>query len=284
MKKFKVGVLGNGFVGEAISFAFSSVADMYVFDTNPSRCLNDLKSVHQCDFVFVCVPTPMFEDGSQDLSYVESAFDKASDKPIYILKSTVLPGTTEGLLKKYPNFKIIFSPEFLTERTAKLDMLTQSRIILGGDLTLTEKAKVLFEKRFKIKNIIQTDSKTAELTKYMNNTFFATKVSIMNEFKLLCDKIGANWEDALRGFVSDGRIGDSHLNVPGHDGKLGYGGTCFPKDVNALLSFSKKHNIELNSIAGGWTTNLKVRVEKDWEEKEGRSVSFKKQNKPDYRP
>ena len=118
-------------------------------------------------------------------------------------------------------------------------MLTQSRIILGGDLKLTKKAKNLFKKRFKTKNIIQTDSKTAELTKYMNNTFFATKVSIMNEFKLLCDKIGANWEDALKGFVSDGRIGDSHLNVPGHDGKLGYGGTCFPKDVSALLSFSK---------------------------------------------
>ena len=69
------------------------------------------------------------------------------------------------------------------------------------------------------------------------------------------------------GFVSDGRIGDSHLNVPGHDGKLGYGGTCFPKDVNALLSFSKKNNIELNSIAGGWATNLKLRPEKDWEKK-----------------
>tara|TARA_B100001121_G_C18578996_1_gene568726 strand:- start:290 stop:952 length:663 start_codon:yes stop_codon:yes gene_type:complete len=220
----------------------------------------------------------MYKDGTQDLSYVENAFQKATDKPIYILKSTVLPGTTDRLSKQHPNFKIIFSPEFLTERTAKLDMLTQSRIILGGDLSLTEKAKALFNERFKIKNIILTDAKTAELTKYMNNCFFATKVSIMNEFKLLCDKIGANWEDALKGFVSDGRIGDSHLNVPGHDGKLGYGGTCFPKDVNALLSFSKKYDIELNSIAGGWTTNQKVRPEKDWENKEGRSVSYKKQN------
>ena len=276
MKKINVGVIGNGFVGEAISFAFSTVSDLYVYDTDPLKSLNDLKYVHDCDFVFICVPTPMFEDGSQDLSYVESVFENATKKPLYILKSTVLPGTTENLSKKYSNFKIIFSPEFLTERTAKLDMLTQSRIILGGDLSLTEKAKTLFNRRFKIKNIIQTDSKTAELTKYMNNTFFATKVSIMNEFKLLCDKIGANWEDALRGFVSDGRIGDSHLNVPGHDGKLGYGGTCFPKDVNALLSFTQKHGIELNTISGGWKTNLKLRVEKDWEEKEGRSVSFKK--------
>ena len=276
MKRTKVGVIGNGFVGEAISFAFSTVSEMHIFDTDPLKSLNNIKSVHNCDFVFVCVPTPMFKDGSQDLSYVESAFEKATNKPVYIIKSTVLPGTTEKLSNQYPNFKIIFSPEFLTERTAKLDMLTQSRIILGGELSLTEKAKVLFEKRFKNKNIIQTDSKTAELTKYMNNTFFATKVSIMNEFKLLCDKIGANWEDALKGFVSDGRIGDSHLNVPGHDGKLGYGGTCFPKDVNALLSFSKKNEIELNTIEGGWNTNLIVRPEKDWEEKEGRSVSFKK--------
>ena len=281
MKKTKVGVIGNGFVGEAISFAFSSIAEMYIFDIDPSKSLNDIKSVHNCDFVFVCVPTPMYEDGSQDLSYVKSSFEKATEKPVYILKSTVLPGTTEMLSKKYPYFKIIFSPEFLTERTAKLDMLTQSRIILGGEFSLTEKTKTLFNQRFKIKNIIQTDSKTAELIKYMNNTFFATKVSIMNEFKLLCDKIGADWEDALRGFVSDGRIGDSHLNVPGHDGHLGYGGTCFPKDVNALLSFSKKLNIELNTIAGGWSTNLKVRPEKDWEKKKGRSVSFK--NKTNFK-
>lgn len=276
MKKIKVGVIGNGFVGEAISFAFSSIADMYIYDKNPLRCLNELEFVHNCDFVFVCVPTPMYEDGSQDLSFVESVFENSTDLPIYILKSTVLPGTTELLSKQYPNSKIIFSPEFLTERTAKLDMLTQSRIVLGGDLSLTEKAKSLFNLRFKTKNIIQTDSKTAELTKYMNNTFFATKVSIMNEFKLICDKIGAKWEDALRGFVSDGRIGDSHLNVPGHDGKLGYGGTCFPKDVNALLSFSKKHGVELSTIEGGWATNLKLRPEKDWEKKVGRSVSYKK--------
>ena len=276
MKKYKVGVIGNGFVGEAISFAFSSVSDLYVYDTDPLKSLNNLESVHSCDFVFICVPTPMFQDGSQDLSYVENSFEKATCEPVYILKSTVLPGTTEMLSKKYSNIKIIFSPEFLTERTAKLDMLTQSRIILGGKLWLTKKTKILFNQRFKTKNIIETDSKTAELIKYMNNTFFATKVSIMNEFKLLCKKIGANWEEALEGFVSDGRIGDSHLNVPGHDGKLGYGGTCFPKDVNALLHFSKKYNIELNTIKGGWKTNLELRTEKEWEENEGRSVSFKK--------
>lgn len=275
MNHFKVGVIGNGFVGEAISFAFSSVSNVYVYDIDPSKSIDDLEQIHNCDFVFVCVPTPMHRDGSQDLSFVESVFKNSSSKPIYIIKSTVLPGTTEKLSNKYPKIKIIFSPEFLTERTAKLDMLTQSRIILGGETHLTNEAKCLFDIRFKRKNIIQTNSRTAELTKYMNNVFFATKVSIMNEFKILSDKIGANWDDALKGFVSDGRVGDSHLNVPGHDGKLGYGGTCFPKDVNALLSFARTHKIDLCTIEGGWNTNLRVRPEKDWEMKEGRSVSYK---------
>ena len=112
MKKFKVGVIGNGFVGEAISFAFSSVSDMYVYDTDPLKSLDDLESVHTCDFVFICVPTPMFQDGSQDLSYVESTFEKATSKPVYILKSTVLPGTTEGYLKNIQILKLFFLLNF----------------------------------------------------------------------------------------------------------------------------------------------------------------------------
>ena len=176
---------------------------------------------------------------------------------------TVQNKTTNTLIKKYKKLKIIFSPEFLTERTSKLDMLTQSRIILGGEKNLTKEVKKLYYSRFKNKNVIEMNSITAELVKYMNNSFFATKVSIMNEFKLVSDKIGANWEDALHGFSSDGRIGDSHLNVPGHDGNLGYGGKCFPKDICALIDFAKKNQIELNTIIGGWKTNNIVRKKKN---------------------
>ena len=279
MKKIKIGIIGNGFVGEAQAFAFSPVSDIYIYDLDPLKSTHSLKEVNLCDFVFVCVPTPMNKDGSQDFTIVEKVFENATKKPIYIIKSTILPGSTEKLLSKYVDKKIVFSPEFLTERTAKLDMLTQSRIILGGESSLVNKVEKLFHLRFKNKNIIKTDSKTAELIKYMNNSFFATKVSIMNEFKLLCDKIGANWSDALNGFSSDGRVGDSHLNVPGHDGKLGYGGTCFPKDVNSILMFAKKNNIDLHTIEGGWKTNLKVRPSKDWEKKIGRSVSYKPKQK-----
>ena len=120
---------------------------MYIYDADPSKSLNDIESVHKCDFVFVCVPTPMYEDGSQDLSYVESAFEKANEGPVYILKSTVLPGTTETLSKQYPNSKIIFSPEFLTERTAKLDIINSIQNHLGQN-NLIDKAKSYFSFTF----------------------------------------------------------------------------------------------------------------------------------------
>ena len=275
MKKYRIGIIGNGYVGEALAFTFSPIYKIHIHDTNPLRSNDDVETVHNCDFVFICVQTPMFKDGSQDLSYVKKVFKYANKKPIYILKSTVLPGSTKKLESDYPELKIIFSPEFLTERTAKLDMLTQSRIILGGNSKLTSKVKNIFVNRFKTKNIIEMDSTAAELVKYMNNTFFATKVSFMNEFKILCDNIGADWDDVIAGFASDSRVGNSHLNVPGHDGKFGYGGTCFPKDVNSLIHFANERKINLNTIIGGWRTNLKVRNVKDWEINEGRSVSFK---------
>ena len=271
--KRKVGVIGNGFVGEAISFAFSPTTDLRVYDVDPLRATHTKEEVDECEFIFVCVPTPMYRDGTQDLSYIEKVFDEAISGPIYIIKSTVLPGTTEALWKKYPSLSIIFNPEFLTERTAKLDMLTQARIILGGRKDLTMTTKKLYEERFMNRHIIETDSTTAELTKYMNNTFFATKVSIMNEFKRMSDKLGTNWEDALYGFASDHRIGDSHLHVPGPDGKHGYGGTCFPKDVNALIKLGSKLETPMHTIEAGWKTNLEVRPEKDWESKLGRAVS-----------
>ena len=273
MTKYKVGVIGNGFVGESQAFAFSPTTDLRIYDINPLKATHTKKELDECDFIFVCVPTPMKKDGSQDISFIKKIFEEAVEGPIYIIKSTVLPGSTKELQDKYPKLSIIFSPEFLTERTAKLDMLTQARIVLGGDNNLTSKAAKLFEQRFMNKHIIKTDSTTAELIKYMNNTFFATKVSIINEFKLLADKLGANWKDALYGFASDGRVGDSHLHTPGPDGRLGYGGTCFPKDVNALITLAKELNTPLNTIEGGWATNLVVRPEKDWEADKGRAVS-----------
>lgn len=273
MKKFKVGIIGNGFVGESQAFAFSPTAEVRVFDINPLKSINSLDEVNQSDFIFVCVPTPMKNDGSQDFTYIESVFDSAIEGPIYIIKSTVLPGSTLKLQKKFNNLNIVFSPEFLTERTAKLDMMTQSRIIFGGEKELTSKCEELFSQRFMNRAFIHTDSTTAEYIKYMNNNFFASKVSLINEFYRLGKIINIDWEKALYGFASDHRIGDSHLHVPGPDGKLGFGGTCFPKDINALINFAKDNGTRMNILEAAWKTNLEVRPEEDWKDLKGRAVS-----------
>jgi len=273
MTHYKVGIIGNGFVGESQAFAFSPTAEVRVYDINPLRSTHTLDETLETDFIFICVPTPMRQDGSQDITFIENVFKSVKPGPIYIIKSTVLPGTTKKLQEQYPDLKIIFSPEFLTERTAKLDMLTQARIIFGGDMSITKQVEDLFIQRFMNRHFIHMDSTTAELVKYMNNTFFATKVSIMNEFKRLCDALGADWDNALYGFSSDCRIGDSHLHVPGPDGKLGYGGTCFPKDVNALITLGKQLGTPMNTLDAGWKTNLEVRPEMDWNQSKGRAVS-----------
>ena len=275
MKK-TVGVIGNGFVGETIAFAFSPTSEVKVYDVNPLKTTHTLNEVMEQEFIFICLPTPMSTDGSQDLSFIENFFESVSPKEdtIFIIKSTVLPGTTNQLIEKY-SYNIIFSPEFLTERTAKLDMLTQARIIFGGDEKLTKKVEVLFNDRFMNRHIIHMDSKTAEFVKYMNNTFFAAKVSLMNEYYRLATNIGIDWDKALYGFASDGRIGDSHLHVPGPDGKLGFGGTCFPKDINALITMANEVGCSMNILEATWKTNLEVRPEQDWKSLKGRAVSEK---------
>ena len=273
MKKYNVGIIGNGFVGESQAFAFSPTCNVKIYDKNPLRSVNKLDDVLKCDFVFVCVPTPMKKDGSQDFSYIENVFIEAKKGPIYIIKSTILPGSTKILADKFSDLDIIFSPEFLTERTAKLDMLTQARIIFGGSQILTKKCEKLFSQRFMNRTFIHTDSTTAEYIKYMNNNFFAAKVSIMNEYYRLGKVIGVDWDKAVYGFAADHRIGDSHLHVPGPDGKLGFGGTCFPKDINAFISFANDNGTKMNTLEAAWKTNLEVRPEEDWQDLKGRAVS-----------
>ena len=273
----KIGIIGNGFVGNSIAFGFSPTHEIRIHDKDPKRNMNTMDEVLECDYVFVAVPTPMHEDGSISLNVVEKALQEISYKNknrnnIFILKSTMVPGSTNNFIKQFPKLNIVFNPEFLTERTAKLDFLTQARIILGGTKRLTKRVAKLFEERFMNTHIIETDTVTAETIKYMNNVFFASKVSLMNEMKQLCDAVGANWSMALKGFAADQRIGDSHLNVPGPDGKLGFGGSCFSKDINAFMSMADELGVPVPTIKGAWETNLNVRPEQDWNKLEGRAV------------
>jgi nucleotide sugar dehydrogenase len=287
----RLGIIGNGFVGNAIAHAFIPYMEVKIYDVDKEKCYNTFDDVvNHSDVVFVSVPTPMNKEGVIDLSIVESVFadinrkynTNRSDAAVFVLKSTAVPGTTRSLKQKYPNLSIVFNPEFLTERHARFDFLNQSRIVLGfeedvsvGEVNTTaEKMKKLYNLRFSSNNFIATNYETAEMIKYFNNLFFAVKVSFMNEMKLVAEKLQTvNWDKAVRGFVSDGRVGDSHLQVPGPDGKLGFGGSCFPKDINAFITFADSIGLDLSVLKGAWETNLKVRPERDWEKLKGRAVS-----------
>ena len=279
---YKIGIVGNGYVGSAIAHGFSSAStgrcEVKVYDILPEKSLNTLdETINDSEFIFVSVPTPMNSNGSISLKYIDEAFKNINEvsrnsEHVIILKSTVVPGTTEKLQKKFPELNIVFSPEFLTEKSSRLDFINQSRVVLGGSDYYVDEVEELFKDRFKYCHFIKTDYKTAEMIKYFGNIFFAVKVSFANEMKLICDTIGVDWKIALEGFVADGRVGDSHLNVPGPDGKLGFGGSCFPKDINALMTFAKKIGVDIHTIEGAWKTNLNVRSEEDWKELKGRAV------------
>ena len=192
---------------------------------------------------------------------------------IILLRSTVTPGTTRKLKNRYRNLNIVFNPEFLTERSAKFDFINQSRFILGGKKRDVDRVADLYIWRFgETTPIIKTTYETAELIKYMNNCFFATKVSFLNEMYQIANSCGVDWDMAVEGFVRDGRIGHSHMNVPGPDGRFGFGGSCFPKDIQAMINFAKKSGISPNVLKGAWETNLEVRPERDWEDLKGRSI------------
>lgn len=267
-----IGIIGNGFVGSAVERGFSLWADIKVYDVLPEKSTHTLEdTVKSSDFIFVSVPTPMFDTGEIDLSYVFNVFNQVMDfnfeieKKIFILKSTVTPGTTDKIKEKFPSIRIIFNPEFLTERNAYLDFINATRIVIGGDNTDLDVVEKMFRKRFPHTQIIKTDCRTAELIKYMCNCFFATKISFMNEMRQICKNIDADWDSAIVGFLSDGRIGNSHVEVPGHDGYLGFGGKCFPKDVNAMIEFSKSVNVKPTMLSATWEKNLEVRHDNNWE-------------------
>lgn len=283
MTNYNIGIIGKGFVGNAVAHGFSSGtgydANVLIYDKNPDLSQNTLEEViDKSQFVFISVPTPSNKDGSINLDIVKNVMHDVSNvdtnnKPIILLRSTIVPGTSSQIQKEFPNLNIVFNPEFLTERSAIFDFLSQSRYVLGGKEEHTKKVADLYRDRFgKSIAIIETDFETAELIKYVCNCFFATKVSFLNEMRLIANKIGADWDTVVEGFVRDGRVGHSHINVPGPDGKYGFGGSCFPKDIQALINFCEKNGIDPNVISGAWKTNLIVRPEKDWENLKGRAI------------
>jgi UDPglucose 6-dehydrogenase len=280
MHKHKIAIVGMGFVGSAVSVGLEPIADIWEHDKfKDSHSLDTV--VNECEIIFLALPTPMNDNGSCNISIIEGVIDQAvhlaTSKKTFIIKSTIPPGTTKRLSQTYPKHTFIFNPEFLTERNFINDFLEQDRIFLG---TITErkeeqgsdilKVMKLYNDFVKTQDIsgevFIVDSSAAEMLKYVTNSFLATKVSFFNEMAEICGAVGVDYKDVVAMLMMDKRIGKSHLQVPGPDGKKGWGGSCFPKDVNALIAFAIKHNIDPLMLESAWTKNLVVREECEWED------------------
>ena len=277
-----VGLIGNGFVGNAIYENLRESNNFLIYDKNAdlATAANVREVCHNSKIIFVALPTPMYENGSCDLSIIFNVMAQISywyNDNIVVLKSTVPPGTCDKINRINPKIRLVFSPEFLTEKNSINDFKECNRVIFGGNREDTEECKTLFEKDFPNKEYLFTDWKTAEMVKYFLNTFLATKVSFANEMFDICEAVGVSYSSMLELALFDKRLTKTHFLVPGPDGDRGFGGTCFPKDLNALIDFCAKKDVQTEVLTAVWNKNLKVRKNLDWLEKIGRSISITKE-------
>lgn len=269
-----MGIVGYGFVGKAVEYGFKEGNEIFIYDKFlPSLSLDEV--VKKAEVIFVGVPTPMTKEYKKiDLSIVEDVTaeivklaKKEKREPIIVLKSTIVPGTTRRLMKKLKYPRIAFNPEFLTEANYLMDFVNADRVVVGADNNEVKQWVVdLYRATFPKTPIFETDPTTAEVVKYMANTYLATKVSFANEMFDLCEKLGVNYTEMKKMVVADKRIYDSHLDITT---QRGFGGKCFPKDTVALLGLAKELGIELSVIEAAWKKNLKIRNVRDWEQIEG---------------
>ncbi len=294
-----VGVVGQGFVGGSITtvlaergikpFVFDIVGKVAPGGVSTSS-FSLTEHIRICDEMgvivhFLCLPTPMLPDGSADTSLVASALDEIAQVPIkhqeriVVVKSTVPPGSCASWDAKHSfnGTRVVFSPEFLTEARCLDDMREQDRIVLGGHIAATSTVSALMKKAFPGVPIVQMTASNAEMVKYVANCFLSIKVSFANEIKQVCDGlsrtgVSCDYDIIVEAARLDKRLGDTHWNVPGPDGKLGFGGSCFPKDINAMITLSKIAGVDPVVLAAAWRKNLEVRPERDWESLKGRAV------------
>lgn len=240
----KIGVVGNGVVGNATARCFMEYAEVRVWDIVKEKTTHPLKEVLDCNLIFICLPTPM-KVGSHaaDTSAIESFFrDVAQDEPYrcYVLKSTVPIGTTRLLRERYNLANLVHSPEFLTARCAITDAQIPARNIIGGtggSVGCRTEADLydLYRLRFPGVPIHWMTSDESEAVKLIVNGFFAVKLAYFNEMWTLADKHSLDWDVVMAGILSDGRIAHAHTKVPGPHG-FGFSGACLPKDIASIVA------------------------------------------------
>ena len=223
-----VGIVGCGYVGGALKvWLEENNPSVKILVSDPPKGMND--DLSTSDIVFVSLHVPTEEDGSQDLTLMTGLIKKLPDVPVFV-RTTILPGTSERLSKE-TGHKVYFMPEFLTERTYIEDFKTQP-MVFTGEVDLL--SKIFVGKKF-----CRMTSLEAEITKYAHNVFGALKVTYFNAVADYCRRNGCDYKAVHTGILLSGYINEMHTQVPGPDGKYGYGGKCFPKDVNALAALTK---------------------------------------------
>ena len=282
-----IGIIGHGYVGKATKLLgckdeANDLDDnlVLVYDIDESKRIPadvKLSDFLMCDVVFVCVPTPARADGTCDTRIVETVVGDLKDLDItsIVVRSTVPVGTCERL-------GVAFMPEFLTEKNWEHNFKETKEWIIGCDhqddklfKTVMKRIFVTAKRNGRIKgaNFVWASTKEAEAAKLVRNAFLATKVSFCNEISDWCSKMNINYKAIAQMMIMDERIGATHMKVPGPDGKKGYGGTCFPKDMNSLLHQIKSISTSHVVAAAVYRNEIVDRPEKDWKEDKGRAVS-----------
>jgi len=237
----KIGIMGIGMVGGSLK-NYLEKKDIKPFVFDKGKNLGSLQGVNQADIVFICVPTPF--NNSFDLSLVREACSNLEGSKIIVIKSTIIPGTTEKLQQKYPSHRFLFNPEFLTEATAQEDTDNPARQIVGFVEQSRDVAQEILDILPKAPYEKIMKASEAEMVKYFSNTFFAIKVIFANQMYELCQKAGLDYEIIRQAASADNMVGPSHLDVH-HKGYRGYGGKCLPKDMNSLIEFAKENGVDL---------------------------------------
>lgn len=249
----KVGIVGGGVVGRATARAWlEHCEEVRVHDIVMERSSHSIDEVMRCNLVFVCLPTPQRLGSLEcDTSVLEQFFEGCNSHAFIgrrvnlILRSTVPIGFTRQMRERYQLANIVHSPEFLTSRCATVDAQIPTRNIIGSPRGVwSECSRVLsdaYENRWAYVPVLDMTSDESEAVKLFQNGFFAVKVAYWNECRALADKLDLDWEDVMYGILTDGRIHPSHTQVPGPDGKLGFGGSCLPKDLANLIDCYHHH-------------------------------------------
>ena len=281
----KIGIIGYGFVGKAMENGIKDNVDIFLVDPILNTKISDLKDFLP-EIIFICVPTPMNEDGSQDLRIINSVLKEIKENSInskIVIKSTVLPDSIIEIEKLIPD--VIYNPEFLREKHAFEDFIGSEIIIFGGQKDSANEIANFYKKHTNCINSDYqfTDLITASMVKYSINTFLSTKViffnQIFNIFKSLSNE--KNWEQFVKIISKDKRIGSSHLSVPGHDGRYGFGGACLPKDSSALINYASSIDESLTLLEKSVEINNSIRsaYDKETQREIDQSINFENKTK-----